>query len=125
MCPLCENPGRLNPLESSEPIWACTGIALSFFFFKCMAHVKLFPTVNVLYFYISISRIMCAVPNMTVFCSFSISCFLGMLFRCFLNYFQIFPVCVLLLVITFVFIIIIIIIIIIINNNNNDNNVIS
>jgi len=30
-------------------------------------HVMLFPTLNALYFYISTSRSMCAVPNMELF----------------------------------------------------------
>jgi hypothetical protein len=38
---------------------------------------------NVLYIYISTFRSMCAVPNMAVFCSSLISCFLGMLLRYF------------------------------------------
>ena len=40
---------------------------------------------NVLYFYISSSRNVCAEPNMAVFCSSLISCFSSM----FLNYFEI------------------------------------
>jgi len=36
---------------------------------------------NVLYFYISTFRSMCAVPNMAVFRSSFISCFPGMLLR--------------------------------------------
>ena len=48
----------------------------------------LFPMLNILYFYISTSRSMCAVPNMAVFCSSLISCFPGTLFRYFLNDFE-------------------------------------
>jgi hypothetical protein len=39
----------------------------------------LLPTLNILYCYISISRSMCAVPNMAVCCSSFISCFPGVL----------------------------------------------
>ena len=34
-----------------------------------MALISLVPVLNLLYFYISTFRIMCAVPNMAVFCS--------------------------------------------------------
>jgi len=44
---------------------------------------------NLLYFYISTFRRMCAVPNMAVFCSSLTSCFLGMLLTYFLNDFEI------------------------------------
>ena len=40
-----------------------------------MVHIMLFAVLNILYFYISTSRSMCAVPNMAVFCSSLISCF--------------------------------------------------
>ena len=65
---------------------------------------------NVLFFYISTFRSMCAVHNMAVFCSSLISCFPGMLFKYFLNDFQVVPVAP---SIPFVFMLIIIIIIII------------
>jgi len=48
-------------------------------------HVMLFPMLNVLHFYSSTSRSICAVPNMAVFCSSLISCFLFLLLRYFLN----------------------------------------
>jgi hypothetical protein len=34
-----------------------------------MVHTSLAPVLNLLHFYISTSRSMCAVPNMAVFCS--------------------------------------------------------
>jgi len=40
---------------------------------------------NLLYFHISTFRIMCAVPNMAVFCSSLTSCSPGMLLTYFLN----------------------------------------
>jgi hypothetical protein len=46
---------------------------------KFMVLVMLLPMLNVLYFYISTFRSMCAVPNMALFCSSSILCFCGML----------------------------------------------
>jgi len=47
---------------------------------------------NVLYFYISTFRSMCAVHNMAVFRSSMISCFPGALLGCFLNDFEMVPV---------------------------------
>jgi hypothetical protein len=61
-----------------------------------MVHVMLFPMLNVLYFYISTFRSMCAVPNIAVFCSSSISCYPGMLLGYFMNDFEIVPVALLL-----------------------------
>ena len=57
-----------------------------------MVHVMLFPMLNLLQFYTSIFRSMCAVPNVAVFCSSLISCFPGTLLRYFLNDFEIVPV---------------------------------
>ena len=42
-----------------------------------MVLISLVSVLNLLYFYISTCRIMCAVPNMAVFWSFLTSCFLG------------------------------------------------
>ena len=53
---------------------------------------------NLLYFYSSTFRSMCAVPNMTVFCSSLTSCFPGMLLTYFPNDFEI------VIIITFVII---------------------
>jgi hypothetical protein len=50
-----------------------------------MAHTMLFPILNVLYFYISTFRSVCAVPNMAVSCSSLISCFPDKLHSYFLN----------------------------------------
>ena len=49
-----------------------------------MVLISLGPVLNLLCFYISTSRSMCAVPNMAVFCSSVTPCFPGML----LTYFQ-------------------------------------
>ena len=57
-----------------------------------MLHVTLFPTLPVLYFYISTCRSMRSVPNMAVFCSSLISCFPDMLLRYVLNDFEMVPV---------------------------------
>ena len=57
----------------------------------------------VLYFYISIFRSMCAVPNMASFCSSLISCFPGMLRRYFLNDFEMVPAAPVITGITFPF----------------------
>ena len=48
-------------------------------FLLFMVLISLVPVLNLLYFYISTSRSMCAVPNMAVFCSSLTSCFHGIL----------------------------------------------
>jgi hypothetical protein len=50
-----------------------------------MVHTSLAPVLNLLHFYISTFRSVCAVPSMAVFCSSLISCFPGTLLRYFLN----------------------------------------
>jgi len=65
--------------------------------------VLLVSVLNLLYFYISTFRSMCAVPNMDVFCSSFTSCFPGMLLTYFLNNFEIVPVAPIITGITFVF----------------------
>ena len=62
-----------------------------------MVLISLVPVLNLLYFYISTFRSMCAVHNMAVFCSSLTSCFPGMLLAYFLNDFEIVPVPLLLL----------------------------
>jgi len=54
-----------------------------------MVLISLVSILNLLYFYVSTFRSMCAVPNMAVFCSSLTSCFPGMLFTYFLNDFEI------------------------------------
>ena len=54
--------------------------------------ISLVSVLNLLYFYISTFRSVCAVPNMAVFCSSLTSCFPGMLLTYFLNEFEIVPV---------------------------------
>ena len=65
--------------------------------------ISLVSVLNLLYFYISTFRSMCAVPNMAVFCSSLTSCFPGMLLTYFLNTFEIIPVAPINIGITFVF----------------------
>ena len=57
-----------------------------------MVLISLVSVLNLLYFYISIFRSICAVPNMAVFWSSLTSCFPCMLLMYFLNDFQIVPV---------------------------------
>jgi len=57
-----------------------------------MLHVMLFRMLNVLYFYMSTFRSMCAVPNMSVLCNSLTSCSPVMLLRYFLEDFGLFPV---------------------------------
>ena len=62
-----------------------------------MVLISLVVVLNLLCFYICTSRSMCAVSNMTVFCSSLSSCFPGMLLTHFLNDFELVPVAPLLL----------------------------
>ena len=62
-----------------------------------MVVISLLSVLNLLYFYISTFRSMCAVPNMAVFGSSLTSCFPGILLTYFLNDFEIVPVLLLLL----------------------------
>ena len=64
---------------------------------------SLVPVLNLLYFQVSTFRIMCAVPNMAVFCSSLTLSFPGMLLTYFLNGFEISPVASIIIGITFVF----------------------
>ena len=57
-----------------------------------MVLISLVSVLNLLYFYISTFRSMCAVSNMAVFCSSLTSCFPGMLLTHFLNDFETVPV---------------------------------
>jgi len=68
-----------------------------------MVLILLVLVLNLLYFYISTFRSICAVHSMAVFCSSLTSCFPGMLLAYFLNDFEIFPVTPIITGITFVF----------------------
>ena len=57
-----------------------------------MVLISLVSVLNLLYFYISTFRSMCAVPNTAVFCSSLSSCFPGVLLTYFLNDYEIFSV---------------------------------
>ena len=50
-----------------------------------MVLISLVSVLNLLYFYISTFRSVCAVPNTSVFCSSLTSCFPGMLLTYFMN----------------------------------------
>ena len=56
--------------------------------FLFMELISLVSVLNLLYFYVSTFRSMCAVPNMAVFCSSLTSRFPGMLLTYFLNDFE-------------------------------------
>ena len=72
--------------------------------FLFMVLISLLSVLNLLYFYISTFRSMCAVPNMAIFCSSLTSWFPGMLLTYFLNVFEIVPVAPIIITgITFVF----------------------
>ena len=68
-----------------------------------MVLISLVSVLNLLYFYISTFRSMCAVPNVAVFCSSLTSRFPGMLLTYFLNDFEIVLVAPIITGITFVF----------------------
>ena len=71
--------------------------------FIFMVFISLVSVLNLLYFYISTFRSMCAVPSTAVFCSSLTSCFPGMLLMYFLNVFEIVPVAPIITGIIFVF----------------------
>jgi hypothetical protein len=71
--------------------------------FLFMVHTSPAPVLNLLHFYISTFRSMCAVPNMAVFCSSLTSWIPGKLLRYFLSYFEMVPVAPIITGITFVF----------------------
>ena len=56
-----------------------------------MVLISFVSVLNLLYFYISTFRSMCAVPNMAVFCSSLTSCFPAMLLTYFLNDYETVP----------------------------------
>ena len=60
--------------------------------FLFMVLISLVSVLNLLYFYISTFRSMCAVTNMAVFCNSLTSWFPSMLLTYFLNVFEIVPV---------------------------------
>ena len=68
-----------------------------------MVLISLVSVLNLLYFYISTFWSVCAVPNMAVFWSSLTSCFPGMVFKYFLNDFEIDPVAPIITGITFGF----------------------
>ena len=68
-----------------------------------MVLIPLLAVLNLLYFYNSSFRSMCAVPNMAVFCSSLTSWFPGMLLTYFLNVYEIVPVAPIITGITFLF----------------------
>jgi len=65
--------------------------------------ISLLSVLNLLYFYNSTFQSMCAVPNMSVFCSSLTSCLPGILHTYFLNDFEIVPVAPIVTGISFVF----------------------
>jgi len=77
------------PETSYVPREYCVASILLLLF---MVLISLVSLLNLLYFYISTFRSMCAVQNMAVFCSSLTSCFPGMLLTYFLNEFEIVPV---------------------------------
>ena len=58
----------------------------------CIVLISLVSVLNLLHFYISTFRSMCAAPNMAVFCNSLTSCFPRMFLTYFLNVFEIVPV---------------------------------
>ena len=68
-----------------------------------MLLISLVSVLNLLHFYMSTFRSMCAVHNMAVFCSSLATWFPGMLLTYFLNVFEIVPVALIIIVIAFVF----------------------
>ena len=71
-----------------------------------MVLISLVSVLNLLYFYVSTFRSVCAVPNVAVFCSSLTSCFPGMLLTYFLNDFEIVYIIIVIIYIYFIIIII-------------------
>jgi hypothetical protein len=71
--------------------------------FLFMVHTSLAPVLDLLHFYISTFRSMCAVPNMAVLCSSLTSWIPGTLLRYLLNDFEMVPVAPIITGIKFVF----------------------
>ena len=67
--------------------------------FLFMVLISLLAVFNLLYFYISTFRSMCAVPNMAVFCSSLTSWFPGMLLTYFVNVFVIVIIIIIIIII--------------------------
>jgi len=72
-------------------------ISAGILYLQFIAHVMSFPMISILYFDISTSRSLCAVPSVVVFCCYLISCFPGILLRYCLSDFEMVPVALLLL----------------------------
>jgi len=88
------------PETNYVPMEYCVAAILLLLF---MLLISLVPVFNLLYFYISTFRSMCAVTNMAVFCSSFTPCFPGMLLTYFLNDSEIVPVASIITGITFVY----------------------
>ena len=73
--------------------------------FLFMVLISLVSVLNLLYFYISTFRNMCAMPNMAVFCSSLTSWFPGMLLTYFLNVFEIIIIIIIVIIIITIIII--------------------
>jgi hypothetical protein len=66
-----------------------------------MVPISLAAVLALMYFYISTSRSMCAVPNVAVFCSSLTAWFPGMVITYFLNDFEMVPVAPIIIIIIF------------------------
>jgi len=77
-----------------------------------MVLISLVSVLNLLYFYISTFRSMCAVPNTAVFCGSLTSCFLGMLLTCFLNYFEIIPIAHIIIGIIIIIVVVVVVVVV-------------
>ena len=103
---LCSSSGSQNciiqhhSVPCTGPLSTCVPAILLLLF---MVLISLVSVLNLLYFYISTFLSMCAVLNMSVFCSSLTSCFPGTLFTYFLNDFEIVPVAPIITGIIFVF----------------------
>ena len=94
--------GIYNYIPETNYVYSVYSVA-AVLYVQFVLHVILLPMLNVLYFYISTFRSMCAVPSVAVFCRYLISCFSGMLFRYLLNDFVIVPVAPIIARVTFAF----------------------
>ena len=72
--------GIYNYIPATNRVYMVHNVA-AVLYLQSMLHAMLLPMMNVLYFYISTSRSLCAAPSMAVCCSSFISCFPGTLLR--------------------------------------------
>jgi len=91
--------GAYNYIPETNPVSTVCSVA-AVLYLQSLLHVMLFRPCNM---FCTVTAALSAVPNMAVFGSSLISCFLAMLFRYCLSYFDMVPVATIITGITFAF----------------------